>query len=301
MRTAQRDLAARLAPDALQSTVFARLAVEAIAVAEGLKPAARFTACASEASEFRRILSEAGMAVESYVPEPDEWGYRHATPAEREVFTERDVRVYYAAGKRELAAAIDAQRARDDQALGRALGYPDCCITANLILGGLSMTDMVRVARTRGRRDWRLNIFLTEMDSRPPQYYLISHFPCRLGCPASIDYAASLYEVLTAVSPQFAAELKDFLSLPVLLRDERRPPENRRYGNYGCVLHGVTVGDMVLYRSWQSLRKSDDLADAGLDSADCLARDEHGVNLFRTETGEQVAWLDAEKWQLVTF
>jgi hypothetical protein len=296
------ELAAHLAPEALERSPFGRIAVEAIAVAAGIKPAARFTASLSEAGDFCKVLADAGMELEEYVPEPGEWGYRYATRAEREAFTASHVRVYYAVTRQDLGRVIDAQRARDDEALGKTLGYPDCCIATNLLLGNLSMTDMVRVARTGGTRNWRLNIFLTEMDgARGAQYYLISHFPCSLRCQPSIAYAEAVYKVLREVAPGFAQALEDHLSLPVLLRDERTPLEARRYGNFGCLLHGVTIDNMVLYHHWQSFRSCDDLADAGLDRADCLARDGLDINVIRTETGKILGRLGGDRWQLVTF
>jgi hypothetical protein len=303
MKRALADLAERLKTSDLDSDLFAGVAVEAIAVAAGLKPAARFTASAIRARAVEELLVSAGMQVEEYVPEPQDWGYKYATLKEREAFTSHDVRVHFAAHRRALKRATDAQRARDDQELGRALGYPECCIAANALLGNLSMTDMVRVARSSPVRDWRLNIFLTEMDSGPgSRYYLISHFPCHLNCSASSGYAAEVHRTLRLYHPEFARRLEAYLSLPVLLRDERTPSANRRHGNFGCILYGVAIGDTVLYDRWRSLRVCDDMADARLDLADCLVRDEEGgIHLINTGTGETFDLLEADRWQLLTF
>ena len=293
---------APLLNEALADSAFAHLAVEAVAVARHLKPAARFTARRDRAEKFCELLHRAGMKSAEYEPEPEEWGYRHATAAEREARSARDVRVYYALDEASLARVMDAQRARDEDEIGRALGYPECCIGINSLLGNLTMTDMLRVARTGGERDWHLNIFLTEMDlASGSPYYLISHFPCRLGCPASIAYATAVFDALCEAAPDFADKLRNLLSLPVLLRDEREPPDSRRYGNFGCLLHGVAVDGNVFYNGWSSLRRGDDLEDAALSHGDCLAPDGDDINVLRTQTGEVVARLNGEQWQLVSF
>lgn len=288
--------------DEIVGRPFARLAVEAVAVSHGLKPAARFTARRADAASACQWLNRAGLATATYEPQPGEWGYRHATPAERAACTASDVRVYYSANVDSLDLAMAAQYARNDEALGRALGYPDCCIAANRLLGGLPTTDMVRVARTARPRDWRLNIFLTEMDMpHGSPFYLISHFPCRLCCPASIAYAAAVHDALVDTLPRFAAKLDALLSLPVLLRDEQEPPASRRRGNFGCVLHGLATDDAVLYDSWHSLRREDRLTDAALDRGDCLTWDDGGIDVVRISSGECVGRLGSDRWQLVTF
>lgn len=302
MSTDTSEIAAHLSDEGLERSAFARLAVEAIAVARGIKPAARFTAPRDRAQEFCKVLTRSGMETAEYNPEPEEWGYRHATRAERRARSVCDVRVYYAPSKTELDAVLEMQRAKDEPELGRMLGYPDCCVGINSLFTSLPMTDMVRVARAAGARDWRLNVFLTEMDvGLGSPYYLISHFPCRLSCPASIGYAHSVFEAVSEAVPRFADQLQCLLSLPVLLRDERKPPDSRRYGNFGCLLHGITVDDNVFYDTWRSLRLSDNLEDAALDRADCLTRDGFDINLLRARTGEVVNRLDGERWQLVTF
>lgn len=280
----------------------ARIAVEALAVLADVKPAARFTADRADAAVMRVYLAEAGLQSAEFEPTPEEWGYRHATPEERLARSRRDVRVYYAASAERLHAAIDAQERRDDDGLGQALGYPSCCIGANEVLGRMPIADMVRVARMDSRADWRLNIFLTEMDyGKGSPYYLISHFPCYLGCAQSAAYAGAVLDALRPEAPGFVADLEHLLHLSVLLRDERDPPEHRRYGNFGALLHGIAEGERVFYSGWRSLRGVDDLADAQLAEGDMLERSEAAILVKCTSTDETVARLGADRWHLVTF
>lgn len=280
----------------------ARIAVEAIAVVEGLKPAARFTASRGAAKRLIAMIEAAGMIADIYVPTPAEWGYRHATEGERAAASARDVRVYFAASESALREALEAQKRRDDLTLGLALGYPPCCIAMNDMFGALPMTDMVRVGRSRGAHDWRLNIFLTEMEiGLGSPYYLVSHFPCSLACAPSIAYAEALHRALQRHAPRFAVTVADLLTRPVLLRDEREPPDERRYGNFGGLLDGGVIGDNVFFRRWRSLRSSDRLAAAALDDADMIVDEGDRLLIMRSATQEVVARLESDRWRLVTF
>ncbi|MBN3003474.1 hypothetical protein JW897_06960 [Chromobacterium alkanivorans] len=297
--SAARDL---LAGELLAGGEGARIAVEALAVLAGLKPLARFTAGGDSAARLCALLDACGLRHGQYVPPPDDWGYRHATAAERAAFSRSDARVYYARDAEALEQGLDAQRRQDNVALGRALGYPACCIAANEYFGAAPMTDLLRVARTPGGRDWRLNVFLTEMEvGRGSPYYLISHFPCHLGCRASIDYAAALLDALRDAVPAFAAQLERLLPLPLLLRDEEEPPEARRYGNFGAQLYGGGVGDAVFYQGWRPLRASDRLPEARLDQGDCIAWQQEDLCVLSARDGREVARLPTERWHLVAF
>lgn len=280
----------------------ARIGVEFLAVRGGIKPSGRFTASRKSAAELVERLKHESMCVDTYDPDPLEWGYRRATLAERDAATRRDIRVYYACTPAALDAAMQAQVAKDDDALGLALGYPPCCIAANAVLGTLEMTDMVRVARCPGNSpDWRLNLFLTELEvGAGSPWYLISHFPCSLSCAQSIAYASAVLAELSATVPGFAARLEDALRLPVLVRDERDPPEARRYGNSGAILHGMTVAGTTCYSGWVALRNGDTMVDAGLAQGHAIRC--NGADLEVLGHGERiVARLDRLAWALVPF
>ncbi|MEA3062541.1 MAG: hypothetical protein QOJ94_2322 [Sphingomonadales bacterium] len=281
----------------------ARIAVEAVAVAAGHKPSGRFTASRKSAAVLVPGLEQMGLVTGTYDPAPEEWGYRRATAEERAAASVRDIRIYYAKSRAALEAVLDAQARRDDEALGEALGYPSCCVGANLLLGSLPMTDMVRVARCAGERpDWRLNLFLTELEpAEGSPWYLVSHFPCSLGCRASAAYAEALRRSLEATAARFTRRLETLLRLPILLRDERDPPEERRYGNSGAMLRGATVGKTVFYDGWRSLREGDDLADARLGRGRAIASTPHSLEILDGERAEPVAVLDRAHWALVPF
>jgi hypothetical protein len=302
MTTTAPRLAELLAADRVGATPAAPTLVEALAVLEGLKPAGRFTTRRRDAGAVTGVLEEAGLRVAVVSPRPEDWGYRHASGDERRALSERDVRLYYALEPEALAEVVGAEEDRDDARLGHALGYPACCIAVNAIATGMAMTDMVRVARSPGPADWRLNIFLTEWETGAGSpYYLVSHFPCHLACARSAAYAADVLAMLQRAIPAFAESLEALLRLPVLLRDELEPPPSRRHGNYGALIHGIAHDGCVVYDGWRPLRGADLLPEARLDSGGSLRRSGSDVEVLSSHTGTPVALLEGEHWQLVTF
>lgn len=279
-----------------------RIAIEVLAVSRGLKPSGRLTASRASAPAILEFLEARGLVARTYDPEPEEWGYRLATMYERELASRNDLRIYYARDDRSLDAVYDAQVSRDDPALGRALGYPDCCIAMNDALQPLEMADMVRVARFAGTSpDWRLNIFLTELElPGGSPYYLVSHFPCSLDCEASIAYASRLLQAISALDPRFARDLETALRMPVLLRDERNPPEERRFGNSGAILQGATFDETIVYGAWHSLRRRDDLADANLGKSGWITSGSDAIWVHSDHSRDPVR-LDRMAWVTVAF
>lgn len=302
MTAALAPLIEQLDRSARRASPVARIAVEALAVVAGVKPAARFTATREHAALMHSVLSAVGLRCASFEPRPEEWGYRLATDEERLARSRSDVRVYYARSREALDAVMAAQERRDDDALGAALGYPPCCIAASAVLGRLPMTDMVRVARMDTDADYRLNIFLTEMGlGHGSPYYLASHFPCHLACRESIARAEEVRSVVGAEAPAFCDELTAVLHLPVLLRDERSPPPSRRHGNFGAVLHGLSTPSGVLYGGFRTLRPTDDLSDARLDQGNLLRATDEALEVRHTARDERVALLGRDRWHLVVF
>lgn len=109
-----------------------------------------------------------------------------------------------------------------DALLGRMLGYPDCCVDAfasrwpeaaehhqgDLVVPSLRASGAAPF-------DWRANNL-----ARYLGWELIQHFPCRYDCEATLELGRIHQRVLAAHEPQYAAELEQVLSWPVLYTEK---------------------------------------------------------------------------------
>jgi hypothetical protein len=89
-----------------------------------------------------------------------------------------------------------------DRSLGRALGYPSCCVKFFVPRVAYAIPDLLFAAleRTNGQASLLLNnIELTRA--------LIPHYVCRYDCARSIKYAGALLRELERVDPRAAAAL----------------------------------------------------------------------------------------------
>lgn len=195
---------------------------EWIAFEAGLKPGIRITVEAAWLESLERRVAGAGFATT-----------RAARPV---VFPGRAPQEIVYVGR--TAAAADELRALESKilpdlgggspaeetlechrSLGRALGFPDCCVEAYLVrlARGVTTTrdgrsaheDFVAVedALTRTEKALgRLNPLLFERRVR-----FISHYPCRYDCPPSAAYAGRLHALLAARLPREAQEMRDAL------------------------------------------------------------------------------------------
>ncbi len=152
-----------------------------------------------------------------------------------------DTLVFVAATPAAAKAALEAERVflrsaapshqtagGADEVLGRALGYPSCCVQffAPRVAYSIPRLQFAAFERTEGRPSFLLNnIDLTRA--------LVPHYVCRYDCPASMRYARALLAELERVDPRGAATLAASLrGLLVLFRD----------GGY-LWLRGDTTGD----------------------------------------------------------
>jgi hypothetical protein len=93
-----------------------------------------------------------------------------------------------------------------DDDLGRALGYPSCCVQFFVPRVAHSIPDLTLAAleRTEGPASFLLN----NIDLHRA---LIPHYVCRYDCPASIDYARALLHEFERVDPPRATTLAESL------------------------------------------------------------------------------------------
>lgn len=128
--------------------------------------------------------------------------------------------------------------------MGDALGYPGCCVAA--FAARAVHDDGAVLARLFGdagwnRLPWTSNPFV-------PGHSLVTHYPCRLACPASEALALRLFAHLEARSPERADRTRALLQSPLVIFD--------RF----CLvaLEGARVeGDVVTYsRAWLPLEGS---------------------------------------------
>lgn len=105
------------------------------------------------------------------------------------------------------------------RAMGRLLGYPDCCIEAFVEAGpAASTSDLLRAAlRRSGGFDWRLNC----LDPRSP-LTLVPHVPCAFDCRPSAALAQKVADSLDGIFPFLGGTARQLLGRPVLFLDADR-------------------------------------------------------------------------------
>jgi hypothetical protein len=166
--------------------------------------------------------------------------------------------LYVGATPEAARAAVDAERAMItavgrgepltptlNAALGRALGYPECCIAsfgpscdlpnATLRFEALRRTGAVAFA------------LLNDLD---PRRSLVSHFVCRYDCAASLRYARAVLDAVAGVDATRARELSRSLEGVVILfheggalrLGEARAADGDRYAYGSTTVHGNSGG-----------------------------------------------------------
>jgi hypothetical protein len=101
---------------------------------------------------------------------------------------------------------LERRTRNSDQALGRALGYPSCCVSFFVPRVAYAIPDLLFAAleRTGGSASFLLN----NIDLRRA---LIPHYVCRYDCAASMKYARALLGELESVDPSGAKALASSL------------------------------------------------------------------------------------------
>jgi hypothetical protein len=97
--------------------------------------------------------------------------------------------------------------AGDESAVGKLLGYPDCCVKAFNERGLTGDDPVVAMYDDSSPIDWRLNVSLLRFDLT-----LLNHVACRADCSSSRALATQYHELLETVEPDEAAKLRQVLS-----------------------------------------------------------------------------------------
>lgn len=192
--------------------------VSLLAVAEGVRPAGRAVVDPADLPEQVALIRQAGL-VHEVVEDP---------PPDRDRARSGDVHVFFA---RDLEAArrvadiersfVRAERgptpmgpAAFAREMGRALGYPECCIEAFVASGPNATTDdLHRQAHARSHAfRWPLNC----LDPASP-FPLIPHVPCRFDCGPSLAMARAVFDRLDRLFPGLRGTAETLLGRPVLV------------------------------------------------------------------------------------
>lgn len=202
----------------------ARMDVEWVAYAAGLKPAIRRTVDPAQAGASEARMRAAGAVVlrarETAVFGAREEVVLYVAPTEGAAAALRDAEATVLPG-RVTAADIPAAH----RAVGRALGFPACCVDAfcarvargvdRLVAGGPGgFAEDYVAARSAWvpRPDARVNPLLMRAGAQ-----LVSFYPCRFDCPAAVAQAEALRGVIAARSAEAAGSLMATLSRSVVI------------------------------------------------------------------------------------
>jgi len=215
-----------------------------VALKHGLRQALRYEATDTEALALARAAEGNGLC--SAAGDRFRW--------------EPGRRLFYLARSEETISRLLAAERRDPAEEGSLYGYPACCVEAFMSSrpwpeDGEPNLPLRAWRRTTGAPYAELNVLLWYLDDRRTPYYLISHFPCSFECTASLAYARTLCGLLHAEHPDLAKSLDSYLSLPVLLFDQRGRgwDENNAY-----VFLGRSSENEIQYTEFHPLRTARD-------------------------------------------
>jgi hypothetical protein len=221
------------------------LALEVIAMDEGLKPAARVSLDPGRSKELADFCLRRGLALEQATFRhrfgPNEAGLR-----ERSSDSRAGLVFFYLAPEKAAAKAVrDADAAGDDDALGEALGYPVCCrrfYTRNVTAG--RHPDLAMAAYNEGPADtypFELNTLSTYITG------LVFHQPHTYTCAPSLRMARDLMAALRRREPLLATAVEHALRCHVVYASPacRLSLWGRRRGGCVEVENLVPFGDAI--------------------------------------------------------
>ncbi len=239
----------------------AMLRPELDCVVEGIKPAARHTMRQSTSVEIIAMLESIGVCATFFVPADARAGIAYLGLDEQEkLLQEPRGHLLYAMDRATCAKLLRTHEEQDNEAIGDLLGYPPCCVEANLLYDRLPYNDYVRTARVSDGFDWRLNLFIGGWhDGGGRQLQLISHFPCSLTCTRSARQAEVRLGLLDRNAPELACVIRAAATMPILLYDDSGLPPARRKGLHGAALEVLELGDELIVAGLHPLRGGTDL------------------------------------------
>ena len=221
------------------------LALEVIAMEEGLKPAARVSLDLDRSKELADFCRHRGLALEQATFRhrfgPNEAGLR-----ERSSDPRTGLVFYYLAPEKAAARAVrDADAVGDDNALGEALGYPECCrrFYARHVAAGRH-PDLAMAAYDEKPADaypFELNTLSTYITG------LVSHQPHTYTCAPSLRMARDLMTALRRREPLLATAVEHALRCHVVYASPacRLSLWGRRRGGRVEVENLIPFGDAI--------------------------------------------------------
>jgi hypothetical protein len=236
---------------------------EVHAVVHGIKPACRLTfGVDGRLGASLAWLRDLGLSLSLSQPPPEQLGYGPVSTTRRAALLRTPkVRVYAARTARGSRALYRLEAERYDYtAFGLALGYPSCCVETaaaadrsewdarfaasrqtNLTAAGLLASNALEPACN--------HLLLESSASAFGPVSAISHYPCRLDCPASAERGREVLAMAASLWPAWHTLWLELLHTPVLYwSDADWPPE--LWDEYaGLVLIGAKL---VTPLSWTS-------------------------------------------------
>ncbi|MBT2545015.1 hypothetical protein J7E99_31005 [Streptomyces sp. ISL-44] len=144
---------------------------------------------------------------------------------------------------------VDKHRA-DHDTFGEALGYPACCQDFFRKRNNWN-DDNTYYAALRNTRDRPSPLCNPHL--RHTLYGLVPYMPCSYACPATIEFAGRLHEVIRSELPLYAAAIEQAMSKPLLCVSELR-----MYGFEGEAVHHDDGMVTITYSGAKSLYPVED-------------------------------------------
>jgi len=251
---------------------------EWLAVTNGLKPGFRTLLYNTDKHALHSLINDLHrIGMHMRYREASVKGFNHLSPQEKEVVLKAKPIILYIA--KSIKDANNLYKAEKDGSteLGKALGYPNCCISWMTELDRQTLHEkrpcnfpIMSVQNTQGEFLAELNNLLWNLPHLDSPFYLISHYPCSYNCSESTKYAQKLFVIIEKLCPEFSGFLKHILSRPAILWSDSILPEKMWDENKGLVFKGRVRNNTVYYESYISLRKKRNYSELGLAFGDRL-------------------------------
>ena len=179
-----------------------------IYVAEGVRPLTRFLITTDKVPALGQFLKKAGLKMLlSELKTFDEFGMK------RMIYISKDPALCW--------KALTAELTGDHAALGKLLGYPECCIKffiENYEKASNLHDDFTLLSLANSKSESfspLMNISLKYFDSA-----FINHYPCSFDCSCSLELAKRSAGCIERCAPQLYTHMMDELQTAVIYSDD---------------------------------------------------------------------------------
>jgi hypothetical protein len=116
-----------------------------------------------------------------------------------------------------IGGRIVAKPKIDHLRLGRAFGYPECCVNSFMRNNNwASLNTLYESSRVTHEFRWQTNCLPTLTP-----WILVFHMPCSFDCPATCEQAVRTIEAIRSIDPDYAARIVSYLRQTFLSINER--------------------------------------------------------------------------------